>query len=65
MASKEMRVEEIQQHMASEEVRMNSNRQAGVKPDLAMSFRGKGSRQSIIAILLVQPEDLGKILPVS
>ena len=40
--SKEMQVQEVQQYMASEEVQINSDRQVGVKPELAMGMQYRG-----------------------
>ncbi|SLM34556.1 hypothetical protein LPUS_03390 [Lasallia pustulata] len=35
---KEIQVQEVQQYMASEEVRINSDRQVGIEPELAMGM---------------------------
>ncbi|SLM33337.1 hypothetical protein LPUS_01809 [Lasallia pustulata] len=40
--SKELQVQEVQQYMASEEVRINSDRQVGVEPELAMGMQNRG-----------------------
>ena len=40
--SKEIQVQEVQQYMASEEVRINSDRQVGVEPELAMGMQNRG-----------------------
>ncbi|KAA6406876.1 MAG: hypothetical protein FRX48_09374 [Lasallia pustulata] len=39
---KEIQVQEVQQYMASEEVRINSDRQVGVEPELAMGMQNRG-----------------------
>ncbi|SLM36104.1 hypothetical protein LPUS_05544 [Lasallia pustulata] len=40
--SKEIQVQEVQQYMASEEVPINSDRQVGVEPELAMGMQNRG-----------------------
>ncbi|SLM38755.1 hypothetical protein LPUS_09079 [Lasallia pustulata] len=40
--SKEIQVQEVQQYMASEEVQINSDRQVGVEPELAMGMQNRG-----------------------
>ena len=43
---KEMQVQEVQQYMASEEVRINSDCQVGVEPELAMGMQHRGKSSS-------------------